>query len=305
MLRSFVNTLGDDPWYLARECKLDAATFDGPFEAVEILGTEAAIREAERLVNQLPKTRLDGRSSSDAGERCPICREPAGAAQKEGPSAHGHRLELCGHWHCGSCLLLALKRAPIPLACFEKDCSSRWAAADISHVTGNDEELLSDLARRSFECSIAADSEGRWLLCPTPECCFALDSTRDAEAQGVHVLGDVQVCPGCTNAVCFRCRSLYHYGMSCETFKDSISPSGTDDKLWLKKKPGMRALCPTCKVRLERNTSNKVGACWSCRRLFCWRCHRGFEDDAAAARNHRKQHCQLAPPSGSDACCVM
>ncbi|KAL1485435.1 hypothetical protein MTO96_031955 [Rhipicephalus appendiculatus] len=305
LLVSYINTLGDDPWYLAKECKLDAATFDGQFEAIEILGTEAAVRQAEQLVNQLRKTRLDARSTTDAGRRCPICREPPSIAQKDGVSTLGHRLELCGHWHCGSCLMLALKRAPLPLTCFEKGCASPWAIADITYVTGNDQELLSDFARRSFECTIAADSEGRWLPCPTPECHFALDSKRDADVQGVHVMGDVHVCPGCTNAVCFRCRSLYHYGISCATFKDSMSPNGTSDKSWLSKDPGMRALCPSCKVRLERTANKKVGACWSCRRLFCWRCHRSFEDDAAAARNHRKQYCQLALPLGSDACCIM
>lgn len=305
LLRSYINTLGDDPWYLAKECKLDAATFDGQFEAIEILGTEAAVREAEQLVNQLRKVRLDARSTNDAGGRCPICREPPSTAQEDGASTSGHRLELCGHWHCGACLLLALKRAPLPLACFEKGCASPWAIADITHVTGNNHELLSDLARRSFEGSVAADSEGRWLPCPTPECPFALDSKRDAEAQGVHVIGDVHVCPGCTNAVCFRCRSLYHYGISCTTFKDFMCPNGANDKSWLSKDPGMRALCPSCKVRLERNANKKVGACWSCRRLFCWRCHRSFEDDAAAARGHRKQYCQLALPLGSDTCCIM
>ncbi|XP_037513949.1 uncharacterized protein LOC119390409 [Rhipicephalus sanguineus] len=305
LLRSYINTLGDDPWYLAKECKLDAATFDGQFQAIEVLGTEAAVREAEQLVNQLRKTRLDARSTADAGERCPICREPPSIAQNDGVSTLGHRLELCGHWYCGSCLLLALKRAPLPLTCFEKGCASPWAIADITHVAGNDQELLSDLARRSFEYSVAADSEGRWLPCPTPECHFALDSKGDAEVQGVHVMGDVHVCPGCTNAVCFQCRSLYHYGISCTTFQDSMTPNGANDKSWLSKDPGMRALCPSCKVRLERNANKKVGACWSCRRLFCWRCHRSFEDDAATARNHRKQYCQLALPLGSDTCCIM
>lgn len=305
VLRSFITTLGDDPWYLARECKLDAATFDGQFETVEILGTDAAIRAAEQLVSQLPKSRVDEKSTSDAGERCPICRQPPGGAPKDRISGHGHRLEFCGHWHCEPCLLLVFKRAPLPLVCFEKDCASPWAIADIAHVTRNDQDLLSDLARRSFECSVAADLDGKWLPCPTPECHFALDSKRNAEEQGVHVLGNVHVCPGCTNAVCFRCRSLYHYGMSCATFKDSISPNGANDKSWLNEDPGKRALCPSCKVRLERNTSNKVGACWSCRRLFCWRCHGNFEDDAAAARGHLTQYCQVAPPHGGDACCVM
>ncbi|KAH8038262.1 hypothetical protein HPB51_000235 [Rhipicephalus microplus] len=260
---------------------------------------------AEQLVNQLRKVRLDARLTNDAEGRCPICREPPSTAQEDGASTSGHRLELCGHWHCGACLLLALKRAPLPLACFEKGCASPWAIADITHVTGNNHELLSDLARRSFEGSVAADSEGRWLPCPTPECPFALGSKRDAEAQGVHVIGDVHVCPGCTNAVCFRCQSLYHYGISCTTFKDFMCPNGANDKSWLSKDPGMRALCPSCKVRLERNANKKVGACWSCRRLFCWRCHRSFEDDAAAARGHRKQYCQLALPLGSDTCCIM
>ncbi|XP_075542346.1 uncharacterized protein LOC142576213 [Dermacentor variabilis] len=305
VLKSFITTFGDDPWYLARECKLDAATFDGQFETVEILGTDAAIREAERLVGQLPKSRVDEKSTADAGQRCPICRLPPGDAQKDRLSGSGHRLELCGHWHCESCLLLVFKRAPLPLTCFEKDCDSPWAIADITHVTGNNQDLLSDLARRSFECSVAADLDGRWLPCPTPECHFALDSKMDAEAQGVHVLGNVHVCPGCTNAVCFRCRSLYHYGISCATFKDSMSPNGANDKSWLNEDPGKRALCPSCRARLERNTSNKVDACWSCRRLFCWRCHRSFEDDATAARGHRTQYCQMAPLSDDDTCCVM
>ncbi|KAK8766268.1 hypothetical protein V5799_006954 [Amblyomma americanum] len=231
-LRSFVAAFGDDPWYLAKECKLDAAKFDRRFEVVEIVGTDSAVAQAEDLVRQLPSRRVQAEpAQSPADDRCPVCLEPARPPSKQEAPVPGHRLELCGHWHCEMCLLLALKRATLPLSCFEKDCASPWAIADIVHAANNDQALLSDLARRSFECSSAADTDGRWCPCPTPECHFALDSKADVEDQGVRVLGDVHICPGCTNAVCFRCRSLYHYGMSCAAFRASMALEGTSDKV--------------------------------------------------------------------------
>ncbi|KAK8766116.1 hypothetical protein V5799_007103 [Amblyomma americanum] len=252
---------------------------------------------AEDLVRQLPSRRVQAEpAQSPADDRCPVCLEPARPPSKQEAPVPGHRLELCGHWHCEMCLLLALKRATLPLSCFEKDCASPWAIADIVHAANNDQALLSDLARRSFECSAAADTDGRWCPCPTPECHFALDSKADVEDQGVRVLGDVHICPGCTNAVCFRCRSLYHYGMSCAAFRASMALEGTSDKTRLEGDPGRRAVCPDCGASLERSATSKgkVDACWACRRLFCWRCHRRFEDDAAAARAHRITECREA-----------
>lgn len=294
-LRSFVGKFGHDPWELAKECKLEAANFDANFEAVDVVGLDAAIGRAEQLVSQLPRHPIEVESTSQS-ERCPICHEPPRPSEGDEAPVDGHRLELCGHWHCGSCLLLAFKQAPLPLACFEEDCASPWAMADIVHVAGNDSGLLSDLARRSFDSTVASDAIGRWCPCPIPECHFALDAHRDIEEQGVHVLGDVHVCPGCTNAVCFRCHSVYHYGMSCSAFKASLLPSNDSaaSKSWLAKDPGKRLVCPSCKTNLERQSASKVDACWACRRLFCWHCHQSFEDDAAAARGHRTQSCVAA-----------
>ncbi|KAL1483455.1 hypothetical protein MTO96_033176 [Rhipicephalus appendiculatus] len=245
-LRSFVGKFGHDPWELAKECKLEEAQFDANFEAVDIVGLDAAIGRAEQLISQLQRRPVEVECTSRS-ERCPICREPPSSSEGDEAPVDGHRLELCGHWHCGSCLLLAFKQAPLPLVCFEEDCASPWAMADIVHVAGNDSGLLSDLARRSFESSVASDAIGRWCPCPIPECHFALDAHRDIEEQGVRVLGDVHVCPGCTNAICFRCRSLYHYGMSCAAFRASMLPSnGTaaSKQSWLAKDPGKASGVP-------------------------------------------------------------
>lgn len=295
MLRSFVARFGNSVTDFIRECNLDVAKFQDGFKSVKVIGTDAAVARAEELVRQLDVRRVQAEPVTDAEDRCPVCLEPPGKGEDP---VSGHRLELCGHWHCKSCLLLVLGSGPLPLACFEEDCGTPWAIADICHVTGNNPGLLSDLARRSFECCATADVGGRWWPCPTPECHFALDASRDAEEQGVCILGDVHVCPGCTNAVCFRCRSLYHYGMSCAAYRTSMSLDGISDKSWLSVDPGKRMVCPACKTRLERSSSgkSKVGACWACRRLLCWRCHQCFEDDAAAARGHRTlMCCQVAP----------
>lgn len=295
LLRSFMERFGDDPWELATECKLDTARFDYRFEAVEVVGTDAAIAKAEELLRKLPKHPVEAESALSE-ECCPICRLPPLRSDGGGDASSGHRLELCGHLHCDSCLLLVFKRAPLPLACFKEDCASPWAVADITHVTGNDAALLSALAVRSLEHAAGADGSGRWRPCPTPECRFAWDVNREAEGQGVHVMGEVHICPACTNPVCFKCGSLFHYGMSCSTFKASLSSAGTSNKSWLSKDQRNRAICPSCNARLERHCSGGVKAyvhaCWACRRLFCWNCHKGFEDDAAAAREHRAQSCR-------------
>ncbi|KAL3203175.1 hypothetical protein MRX96_042070 [Rhipicephalus microplus] len=235
--------------------------FDANFEAINVVGLDTAIERAEQLVSQLSRSPIKVESTSQS-ERCPICREPPYLSKGREVSVDGHRLELCGHWHCVSCLLLAFKQAPLPLACFEEDCASPWAMADIVYVAGNDPRLLRDLARRSFESSVASDAIGRWSPCPIPECHFALDAHRDIEEQGVHVLGDVHVCPGCTNAVCFRCRSLYHYGMSCTAFRASMLPTnGTaaDKQSWLVPGPWQASSVPP---RATLTWNAKVLAKW-------------------------------------------
>ncbi|XP_077535204.1 uncharacterized protein LOC144147053 isoform X1 [Haemaphysalis longicornis] len=309
LLRAFMEKFGDDPWELAKECKLDTALFDDRFEAVDVVGTDAAIAKAEELLGKLPKQPVEA-GSALSDECCPICRVAPLRSDGGGDACGGHRLELCGHLHCNSCLRLAFKRGPLPLACFKEDCASPWAVADITHVTRNDAALLRDLAVRSLERAAAADGSGRWEPCPTPECQFAWDVHRDAEGQGVHVLGEVHICPACTNPVCFKCGSLFHYGMSCSAFKDSLLPARDSNKMWLSKDRRNRAICPACKARVERHSVDgveaKVGACWACRRLFCWNCHRSFEDDAAAAREHRVQNCcRPTHSNGGESCDVM
>lgn len=309
LLRSFMERFGDDAWELAKESKLDAALFDDRFEAVQVVGTDAAIAKAEELLGKLSKHPVEARSALSE-ECCPICRLPPIRSDEGGDARAGHRLELCGHLHCDSCLRLVFKRAPFPLACFKEDCASPWAVADITHVTGNDTSLLSGLAARSLEREASADGSARWRPCPTPECHFAWDVNRDAEGQGVHVLGEVHICPACTNPVCFKCGSLFHYGLSCSTFKASLSSPGASNKAWLSENRGKRAICPSCKARVERPSVDgmkaKVGACWACRHLFCWKCHRSFEDDAAAAREHKTQNCtEPALSGGVDSCHVM
>ncbi|KAK8772552.1 hypothetical protein V5799_024210 [Amblyomma americanum] len=74
--------------------------------------------QAEELVRQLGVRHVQAELATDTEDRCPVCLEPPGKGEDP---VEGHRLELCGHWHCKSCLLLVLSSSPLPLACFEED----------------------------------------------------------------------------------------------------------------------------------------------------------------------------------------
>lgn len=221
-LRAFLKTFGDDVGRFARECKLHAAVFSENFESVEIVGTNAAVIKAEGSVLELPRADLK-HDSYTSEECCPVCRLPPGKPSGRVAACGAHRLESCGHLHCMPCLMVAVRFAALPLTCFRKDCRRKWVVADITHVTNGKPELLSELARRSLLHAITADTTGRWLLCPTPECQFVWDTESSAESQGIQIFEDVHICPGCTNPVCFRCCCLFHYGFSCEEFIASKS----------------------------------------------------------------------------------
>ncbi|CAN7937826.1 unnamed protein product [Ixodes hexagonus] len=299
LVKSFLAEHGHDLRKFARRCGLLKAEFETQFEGILAVGSAAAVERAEELLEKLPKKAINPGVTGVGTESCPVCREGFDSGKQQGMDFN--RLELCGHAYCLPCRLLVLHQGPIPLSCCE--CGQPWATADIVRTSESDACVLNALARRSLRGTVM-EGGGRWQTCPTPECEFVWDSKLPAEAQGTMEVGEATLCPCCTNPVCFRCGSLYHYGMSCDTYKAQATPGGTSAEVtflscviqaWLSKDMRNRLVCPGgCGVRLERGAVlAKVAACWRCRQLFCWHCRRTFAD-AESARAHKKEPCKWA-----------
>lgn len=292
LVKSFLAEHGHDLRRFAHRCGLLKAEFEPQFEGILALGSAAAIKRAEELLAKLPRKNISPGTAGTRTESCPVCREAFAPGKQQGVDLD--RLELCGHAYCLPCRLLVLHQGPIPLSCCVEECSQPWAIADIVRTSGQDARLLSALARRSIRAAVE-EGGGRWQCCPTPECDFVWDSNLSAENQGTMKVGEATACPCCDNPVCFRCGTLYHYGMSCDTYRAQATPGGASTKAWLSKDVRNRLVCPgSCGVRLERgSTLTKVAACWRCRRLFCWCCRERFSN-AAKARAHKKEPCKWA-----------
>ncbi|CAN7937827.1 unnamed protein product [Ixodes hexagonus] len=290
LVKSFVAEHGHDLQKFAHRCGLLKAEFEPQFEGILAVGLAAAVKRAEELLEKLPKKPINPGITGMGTESCPVCRESFAPGKQQGVDLD--RLELCGHAYCLACRLLVLHQGPIPLSCC--GCGQPWAIADIVRTSGQDARALGALARRSMRGTVVEGS-GRWQSCPTPECDFVWDSKLSAEAQGATKVGEATACPCCSNPVCFRCGSLYHYGMSCDTYRAQATPGGASTKAWVSKDVRNRLVCPGgCGVRLERGALlAKVAACWCCRRLFCWRCRKKFSD-AESARAHKKEQCKWA-----------
>lgn len=292
LVKPFLAEHGYDLRKFAHRCGLLKAEFEPQFEGILAVGSAAAIKRAEELLGKLQRKFVSPCIAGAGTEKCPVCREGFPPGKQQGVDLD--RLELCGHAYCPPCRLLVLYQGPIPLSCCFEECGHPWAIADIHRTSGNDAEVLRALVRRSIKGTVVEGS-GRWQSCPTPECDFIWDSKLSAEDQGAMKLGEATACPCCSNPVCFRCGSLYHYGMSCDTYRAQAAPGGASTKAWLSKDARNRLVCPgDCGVRLERGAIlAKVAACWRCRRLFCWRCRKGLPD-AATARAHKKEPCKWA-----------
>ncbi|XP_077534649.1 uncharacterized protein LOC144146580 [Haemaphysalis longicornis] len=222
MLRSFLATYGDNLSKLAEEWELCGVEFHPNLKSIEVTGTESAIEKAEKLMQELPKQRPKSVLHA-SGESCPVCGLPSMSSPKR------IRLESCGHWHCIQCLQLALKVAPLPLVCFNTTCRKPWMPADISNVTKNRPSLVSEYAQRSAYFGITEDSSSQGQVCPTPECDFVWSSEICSESQKSVTYRGGPICSKCTNAVCLKCRSLFHYGMSCAAFMASLPSQGATE----------------------------------------------------------------------------
>jgi len=186
-----------------------------------------------------------------------------------GELSNSHRLQLCGHKFCTSCLESQIHNAlkdisELPIKC--GDCQKLIALRDIRDIIQYD--VLKKLYEASYKDFLQKNSE-EYKNCPTPNC---------KQIFAAKIENDRVECDTCLKSYCRKCLRVYHEGLTCEQYSKQIEDEKDLDKqiknMNIKK-------CPKCKRPVEKNEGCNHMTC-ICKCEFCWLCLASFE---------RAEHC--------------
>ncbi|KAF8770464.1 ATP-dependent RNA helicase DEAH12 like protein [Argiope bruennichi] len=212
----------------------------------------------EKICSELYDQNLEAKPDADK-EICAICLDPV--------TFDYHRLENCGHAFCKACLVLQLESKTIPLCCIKQDCGKKFYLVDIKKLLSYASE---DTKKNFYKAALhyhVTQNPNEIVYCPSPDC------------NRVHRMSSSktgQFCVGCRNVICTQCKSLYHYGMSCEFFQKSDGDEYFQTKLWMQEDRDMRKQCPSCHTLIEKESGCNHLECVNCNTHFCWLCLRIF-----------------------------
>ncbi|GIY32423.1 ATP-dependent RNA helicase DEAH12, chloroplastic [Caerostris extrusa] len=213
----------------------------------------------ENICNELYKKNLDMNNDEDA-DTCPICFDSL-------IYGFSFRLENCGHAFCETCLILQIESRTIPLICVKQNCDKKFFWSDIKKLLNKcTENARKDFYAVSLNYFINQRSS-QVFYCPSPDChnVFRVSST-DGE----------QFCFGCGNVICTKCKTLYHYGMSCEIYQNIEKDEDYSVKLWMQKDKALRKQCSYCQAVIEKVSGCNHMECYNCHKHLCWLCLKIF-----------------------------
>ncbi|GBM20166.1 ATP-dependent RNA helicase DEAH12, chloroplastic [Araneus ventricosus] len=221
-------------------------------------GTRASLKQAEqflegicsKLYEQNPEAKPD-----EDKEICAICLDPV--------TFDFHRLENCGHAFCRACLVLQLESKTIPLCCIKQNCGKKFYLVDIKKcLSYASENTKKNFYKAALHYHVTRNPD-EVLYCPSPDC-HRVFRVSNSERE--------QLCLGCNNVICTRCKSLYHYGMSCEFFQKSGGDEDFAIKMWMQEDGSLRKQCPSCQTLIEKDSGCNHMECANCNAHFCWLC---------------------------------
>ncbi|CAL1291537.1 unnamed protein product [Larinioides sclopetarius] len=229
-------------------------------------GTRTSLKQAELFLegicSKLYEKNPEAKSDEDK-EICAICLDPV--------TFDFHRLENCGHAFCKACLVLQLESKTIPLCCIKQDCGKNFYLVDIKKcLSYASENSKKNFYKAALHYYITRHPD-EVMYCPSPDC---------DRIYRVSNSGTEQLCLGCNNVICTSCKSLYHYGMSCEFFQKSEGDEDFSIKMWILEDQNTRKQCPSCQTLIEKNSGCNHMECANCDAHFCWLCLEVFPSGA-------------------------
>lgn len=193
------------------------------------------------------------------------------------------RLESCGHPFCKTCIIPQLESAvgnsDFPISCCQENCSELWAWRDLTKLTIQSGMSINNLVNRATNSYIAKhDKEYRY--CISPDC---------PSIYRVTVNSDVFCCCECEARICTGCHTQYHDGFTCEMMKE-LKGDSSGIKIWLRKDPKNRKLCPSCGLPIEKAGGCNHMECVKCRHHICWICLEYFESSRDCYKHLGEKH---------------
>ncbi|KXZ53617.1 hypothetical protein GPECTOR_6g534 [Gonium pectorale] len=186
----------------------------------------------------------DAEAEGGDGECCPVCFCPP-----DGP----HKLLLCGHTYCATCvrqlLVAAASCNQLPATCCAESCGGRVSLRDCLVLLGP--EQMERVHRSAFQAHIGRHPEA-FGFCLTPDC------------------GQVP----------------WHSGQTCAEYKAGRQ----GDKEFEAWKRTNTKSCPKCGVAIEKNHGCNHMTCANCRTHFCWKCGKAFGDSTNTYQHLMREH---------------
>ncbi len=172
-------------------------------------------------------------------------------------------LSNCRHIYHRQCIHEHIKAAilsnNVEISCPSEDCTRKLSTNDVeTYVEG---EILEKFYQFSLNKYVeSADNMTSW--CPTPGCSAVFEFD--------EILDNYR-CLVCRKHYCLKCRTDYHYGMTCAEYRVSNTFS-KDDKAFVDFVKGAKfKQCPKCKFWVERVSGCCSMAC-RCGVAFCYDC---------------------------------
>lgn len=245
---------------------------------ITLSGPDLAIARAMEMINIVKSELLNHENVNIVTEEltdCPICLCPVDESDVI-------RLEYCGHAYCRMCLANMMQNAvsnkEFPINCSAEACNKPLVMRDLNMQLKLGVVKMQVLLEAALDCFIVKNN-AKFRYCITPNCPMVYRVTDKEES--FH-------CTQCSTLICTACHLKYHEGMTCAMYKAALKDQSL--KNWLEANPGMRKLCPKCKVGIEKDGGCNHISC-NCGAHICWQCLQYFAT-SGACYTHMSTNCR-------------
>ncbi|CAF1326214.1 unnamed protein product [Adineta ricciae] len=127
-------------------------------------------------------------------------------------------------------------------------------------IGNNDDALYERFAKLNLDRSLEQHPEFIW-------CAHGCGSGQLNEGGTMNM---TVICTNCQKSTCFKHRSPWHEGMTCEEY-DMPRNAGQQhaSERWIN---GNTKACPKCHAHIEKNEGCDHMTCAKCKHEFCWQC---------------------------------
>ena len=194
---------------------------------------------------------------------CCVCGESHSMKERK---SFFYRLEYCGHVYCRECIELQLQPSSIdfPIVCAAEDCEKQFVWRDFENLFRKKVKKQREITSASIKSYLKANSD-KFHNCTTPDCPMVYPVSRTSKKF---------ICRHCHVSICTSCHTAWHEGYkTCTAYKNRNELSTAQ---WMRKDPVNHKLCPSCKVRIEKNGGCPHVVCTHCKKHICWTCSISF-----------------------------